>query len=85
MSLYKNRYNYNNFYDYVNNFKLIEPRTNNMYTNVWRTKPRVVGQPFVSAILPKSPPNTFWVNIYVYGCITKIKINAEKIVICHFL
>ena len=48
---------------YLNNFKSIEPRTNKIYTNVWRTKPRVVGQPFVSAILPKSPPNTFWVNI----------------------
>jgi len=30
---------------YENKFKSIEPRTNKIYTNVWRTKPRVVGQP----------------------------------------
>ena len=47
--------------------------------------PKYVGQPLLSAILPKRPPNNFWVNIYVYGFITKIKINAEKILICHFL
>ena len=63
----------------------MEPRTNKIYTIVCRIRPRVVGQPLGSAILPKRPPNIFCVHRYVYGCTTNIKINAEKILICHFL
>jgi len=44
-----------------------------------------VGQPFASAILPKMLPNICWVNWYVYGCITNTNMNAEKMLICHFL
>ena len=43
----------------LNKCKSIEPRTNKIYTIVWIIKPSVVGQPLMSAILPKQPPNNF--------------------------
>jgi hypothetical protein len=48
---------------YLNKFNSIDPLTNSIYTSVCSAKPRVVGQPFASAISPKKPPNIFWVNL----------------------
>jgi hypothetical protein len=67
----------------LNKFKSIEKRTNKIYTRVCRRSPTVVGQPFL-AIVPISPLNNELVTLYVYGLTTKIKISAEKNVICHF-
>jgi len=35
---------------YLNKFNSIDPLTNSIYTSVCSAKPRVVGQPFASAI-----------------------------------
>lgn len=42
--------NTNMYNIYLNKFNSIDPLTNSIYTSVCSAKPRVVGQPFASAI-----------------------------------